>query len=51
MYCPNCGTKCGDEDLFCRKCGTSLAQYQDIWQQSQEEGPQLFPADNEERRK
>ncbi len=51
MYCPNCGTKCGGEDLFCRKCGTSLAQYQDIWQQSQEEGPQLFPADNEERRK
>lgn len=51
MYCPNCGTKCDGEDLFCRKCGTSLAQYQDIWQQSQEEGPQLFPADNEERRK
>ena len=51
MYCPNCGSKCDGEDLFCTKCGTSLAQYQDIWQQSQEEGPQLFPADNEERRK
>ena len=49
MYCPNCGTKCDEQDLFCRNCGTSLSQYQDIWLQSQEEGPKLFPANNEKK--
>lgn len=24
MFCPNCGKKCGDNDLFCRGCGTRL---------------------------
>ena len=24
MFCPNCGKKCGDNDLFCGGCGTRL---------------------------
>ena len=24
IYCSKCGTESGDEELFCRKCGTSL---------------------------
>ena len=29
MFCPNCGTKCNDDDLFCGECGTSLAEYRE----------------------
>lgn len=29
MFCPNCGVKCNDTDLFCGECGTSLAEYRE----------------------
>lgn len=29
MFCPNCGAKCNDTDLFCGECGTSLAEYRE----------------------
>ena len=25
-FCPQCGTRCQDEDQFCSRCGTSLSQ-------------------------
>lgn len=34
MFCPNCGTKCNDEDLFCGECGSSLAEYREEEQQN-----------------
>ena len=39
MYCPNCGSKVGDDDHFCENCGENLmeeeAQQYDAYQQSQ----------------
>ena len=29
MFCPNCGSKVNDDDLFCGECGTPLAEYRE----------------------
>ncbi len=27
MICPNCGKECGEEEYFCRKCGTKVGSF------------------------